>query len=192
VKKNLYIIGGCNGAGKTTASFTLMPHILECNEFVNADEIARGISPFQPEKVAFEAGRIMLHRIKELLAKDQTFAFETTLATKSYKNLILEAKSKNYQISLVFFWLEKVQIAIERVATRVREGGHDIPTDVIKRRYIYGLKNLFDIYIPLADNILLFDNSFGQPKLIGKKTMENEFQILDDKIFYKLKSQYNG
>lgn len=192
MKKNLYIIGGCNGAGKTTASFTLMPHILECNEFVNADEIARGISPFQPEKVAFEAGRIMLHRIKELLAKDQTFAFETTLATKSYKNLILEAKSKNYQISLVFFWLEKVQIAIERVATRVREGGHDIPTDVIKRRYIYGLKNLFDIYIPLADNILLFDNSFGQPKLIGKKTMENEFQILDDKIFYKLKSQYNG
>ncbi|MBK8282073.1 MAG: zeta toxin [Saprospiraceae bacterium] len=192
MKKNLYIIGGCNGAGKTTASFTLMPFILECNEFVNADEIARGISPFQPEKVAFEAGRIMLHRIKELLAKDQTFAFETTLATKSYKNLILEAKSKNYQISLVFFWLEKVQIAIERVATRVREGGHDIPTDVIKRRYIYGLKNLFDIYIPLADNILLFDNSFGQPKLIGKKTMENEFQILDDKIFYKLKSQYNG
>ncbi len=137
MKKNLYIIGGCNGAGKTTASFTLMPHILECNEFVNADEIARGISPFQPEKVAFEAGRIMLHRIKELLAKDQTFAFETTLATKSYKNLILEAKSKNYQISLVFFWLEKVQIAIERVATRVREGGHDIPTDVIKRRYIW-------------------------------------------------------
>ncbi|MGB2735642.1 MAG: hypothetical protein WBC35_17300 [Saprospiraceae bacterium] len=136
MKKNLYIIGGCNGAGKTTASFTLMPFILECNEFVNADEIARGISPFQPEKVAFEAGRIMLHRIKELLAKDQTFAFETTLATKSYKNLILEAKSKNYQISLVFFWLEKVQIAIERVATRVREGGHDIPTDVIKRRYI--------------------------------------------------------
>ena len=192
MKKNLYIIGGCNGAGKTTASFTLMPFILECNEFVNADEIARGISPFQPEKVAFEAGRIMLHRIKELLAKDQTFAFETTLATKSYKNLILEAKSKNYQISLVFFWLEKVQIAIERVATRVREGGHDIPTDVIKRRYIYGLKNLFDIYIPLADNILLFDNSFVQPKLIGKKTMENEFQILDDKIFYKLKSQYNG
>ena len=192
MKKNLYIIGGCNGAGKTTASFTLMPFILDCNEFVNADEIARGISPFQPEKVAFEAGRIMLHRIKELLAKDQTFAFETTLATKSYKNLILEAKSKNYQISLVFFWLEKVQIAIERVATRVREGGHDIPTDVIKRRYIYGLKNLFDIYIPLADNILLFDNSFGQPKLIGKKTMENEFQILDDKIFYKLKSQYNG
>ena len=98
MKKNLYIIGGCNGAGKTTASFTLMPFILECNEFVNADEIARGISPFQPEKVAFEAGRIMLHRIKELLAKDQTFAFETTLATKSYKNLITEAKSKNYQV----------------------------------------------------------------------------------------------
>lgn len=96
MKKNLYIIGGCNGAGKTTASFTLMPFILECNEFVNADEISRGISPFQPEKVAFEAGRIMLNRISELLSKDKTFAFETTLATKSYKNLITEAKSKNY------------------------------------------------------------------------------------------------
>ncbi|MBP7803709.1 MAG: hypothetical protein KA109_18920 [Saprospiraceae bacterium] len=96
MKKNLYIIGGCNGAGKTTASFTLMPFILDCNEFVNADEISRGISPFQPEKVAFEAGRIMLNRISELLSKDKTFAFETTLATKSYKNLITEAKSKNY------------------------------------------------------------------------------------------------
>ena len=98
MKKNLYIIGGCNGAGKTTASFTLMPFILDCNEFVNADEISRGISPFQPEKVAFEAGRIMLNRISELLSKDKTFAFETTLATKSYKNLITEAKSKNYQV----------------------------------------------------------------------------------------------
>lgn len=135
--KNLYIKGGCNGAGKTTASFTLMPHILDCNEFVNADEIARGISPFQPEKVAFEAGRIMLNRISELLSKDKTFAFETTLATKSYKNLITEAKSKNYQVSLVYFWLQNVDIAItiNRVATRVKEGGHDITIDVIKRRY---------------------------------------------------------
>lgn len=89
--KNLYIISGCNGAGKTTASFTILPEILNCKEFVNADEIAKGLSPFQPEKVAFEAGRIMLKRINELLNEEITFAFETTLATKSYKSKILEA-----------------------------------------------------------------------------------------------------
>ena len=104
----LYIIAGCNGAGKTTASFTILPDILDCREFVNADEIARGLSPFQPEKVAFEAGRIMLQRIDELLTKKETFAFETTLSTKSYKNTIKKAKTLGYKTILLFFWLENV------------------------------------------------------------------------------------
>ena len=95
--KKLYIIAGCNGAGKTTASFTILPEILDCKEFVNADEIAKGLSPFQPEKVSFEAGRIMLHRITELFSQNENFAFETTLATRSYKNRILEAKKKNFE-----------------------------------------------------------------------------------------------
>jgi predicted ABC-type ATPase len=92
MKKNLYIISGCNGAGKTTASFTILPNILNCKEFVNADEIAKGLSPFQPEKVAFESGRIMLNRINELLKENENFAFETTLATKSYKSKVIEAQ----------------------------------------------------------------------------------------------------
>jgi predicted ABC-type ATPase len=95
--KNLYIIAGCNGAGKTTASFTILPDILDCKEFVNADEIAKGISPFQPEKVSLDAGRIMLKRINELIEENQNFAFETTLSTRSYRNKILAAKNKGYR-----------------------------------------------------------------------------------------------
>jgi predicted ABC-type ATPase len=107
MKKNLSIIAGCNGAGKTTASFTILPEILDCKEFVNADEIAKGLSPFQPEKVSFEAGRIMLRRINELLGTNENFAFETTLATKSYKSKILEAKAKKLQCNLTFLLVPK-------------------------------------------------------------------------------------
>jgi len=135
MKKNLYIIAGCNGAGKTTASFTILPEILNCKEFVNADEIARGLSPFQPEKVAIEAGRIMLNRINDLLNSGENFAFETTLATKSYKSKIKIAKIQNYSITLIFFWLQNENLAVERVKSRVLEGGHNIERAVIKRRY---------------------------------------------------------
>ena len=100
-KKNLYIISGCNGAGKTTASFTILPEILDCKEFVNADEIAKGLSPFQPEKVAFEAGRIMLYRITDLFKQNESFAFETTLSTRTYKSKIIEAKKM--VITLLYF-----------------------------------------------------------------------------------------
>ena len=155
---NIYIIAGCNGAGKTTASFTILPEILDCKEFVNADEIAKGLSPFQPEKVSFESGRIMLRRINELLESNENFAFETTLATKSYKSKIVEAKSKNYNVTLLFFWLQNVDLAIERVKTRVLEGGHNIELEVIKRRYKNGIKNLFDIYFLIVDEEMIFEN----------------------------------
>lgn len=131
--KELYIIAGCNGAGKTTASMTILPEVLDCREFVNADEIANGISPFRPEEVAIEAGRIMLKRINYLIENDETFAIETTLATKSYRNLILRAKEKGYMVILLFFWLPSPEMAVERVASRVASGGHDIPKDVIYR-----------------------------------------------------------
>lgn len=161
-EKNLYIIAGCNGAGKTTASFTILPEILDCKEFVNADEIAKGLSPFQPEKVAFEAGRIMLNRIDELFKNQETFAFETTLATKTYKQKIKYAKENNYNTTLLFFWLESSELAKERVRIRVNEGGHNIPNDVIERRYLNGIKNLFNIYLEIVDQILIFDNSEGK------------------------------
>ena len=106
MNENLYIIAGCNGAGKTTASFTILPEILQCKEFVNADEIAKGLSPFQPEKATFEAGRIMLHRINELIANNEVFAFETTLATKSYKQKVITAQEKVIKWCFYFFgWI---------------------------------------------------------------------------------------
>jgi predicted ABC-type ATPase len=153
VKKELYIIAGCNGAGKTTASFTILPEMLDGKEFVNADEIARGLSPFQPEKVSFKAGRIMLERIIDLLESKENFAFETTLATKSYSSIISLARTDGYNVTLLFFWLQNVNLAIERVKTRVLEGGHNIETEVIKRRYKRGIKNLFEIYLPIADEV---------------------------------------
>lgn len=111
IEQNLYIIAGCNGAGKTTASFTVLPEMLNCREFVNADEIAKGLSPFQPEKVALAAGRIMLVRIKELLTEGVSFAFETTLSTKSYRHLIASAQQQGYTVTLLFFWLQQVELA---------------------------------------------------------------------------------
>ena len=185
--KNLYIIAGCNGAGKTTASFTILPEILKCKEFVNADEIAKGLSPFQPEKVAFEAGRIMLERINILLKSNENFAFETTLASKTYKSKLLWAKENGYIIKLLFFWLPTIDMAIERVAVRVSEGGHNIPNEIIARRYKRGIENLFKIYIPLCDEWIVFDNSknlieeiaFGKLSKIIKISQKEKFDLIN-------------
>ena len=165
-KPNLYIIAGCNGAGKTTASFNVLPQILNCREFVNADEIAKGLSPFCPESVAIQAGKLMLERIETLLSDNVSFAIETTLATRSYKNLVTKAQKKGYNVNLLFFWLESPEVARERVQKRVSEGGHDIPVETIFRRYWLGLDNLFLIFIPIVDYWALYDNNF-QPNLIA-------------------------
>lgn len=157
--KDLYIISGCNGAGKTTASFTVLPEILQCREFVNADEIARGLSPFNPASVAIEAGRLMLQRIEELLARQVSFAIETTLATRTYLNLVRRAQATGYRVSLLFFWLRTPELAIQRVAERVEKGGHDIPVAIIKRRYVAGIKNLFQLYMKEVDYWDIYDNS---------------------------------
>ena len=149
---SLYIIAGCNGAGKTTASFTLLPDVLKCQQFVNADEIAKGLSPFNPESVSMEAGRIMLNRIEELLKKGATFAIETTLATRSYHALISRAHKLGYLVHLLYIWLSSPQLAIKRVAQRVSEGGHNIPQDVIIRRYHHGISNLFKLFMPIVDS----------------------------------------
>lgn len=192
VDKKLYIIAGCNGAGKTTASFTILPEILDCKEFVNADEIAKGLSPFQPEKVSFEAGRIMLNRINELLSENENFAFETTLSTKSYKNKIIEAKEKGYRVTLLFFWLQSIELAKERVKTRVLEGGHNIEPEVIERRYIRGIKNLFDIYFPIVDGALIFDNSEGQHELLVDKNIDGLLNIVNQEKYNLLKTYYDN
>jgi len=128
--KHLYIISGPNGAGKTTASYTVLPKILQCKEFVNADEIARGLSPFNPESVAIEAGRLMLKRISELLQKNESFSIETTLSTRSYFRLVEKSHQQGYDVTLLYFWLISPQQAIERVAERVATGGRDQETSI--------------------------------------------------------------
>lgn len=190
--KKLYIIAGCNGAGKTTASFTILPEILDCKEFVNADEIAKGLSPFQPEKASFEAGRIMLNRINELLSENENFAFETTLSTKSYKTKIQEAKDKGYRVILLFFWLQNIELAKERVKIRVSEGGHNIEPEVIERRYIRGIKNLFDIYLPIVDGAFIFDNSEVKHELLADKQIDTSINIVNIDKFNLLKKYYDN
>ena len=184
----LYIIAGCNGAGKTTASFTILPEVLGCKEFINADEIAKGLSPFQPESVAMQAGRIMLARMDELLQKGETFAFETTLATKSYKQKIQWAQANGYEVTLLFFWLRNVTMAKERVAQRVAEGGHSIPTETIERRYHNGIGNLFAIYMDMVDICYIFDNSEGRKELIAQKEKHKEMVICNNDKFNLMKN----
>ncbi len=163
----LFIIAGCNGAGKTTASLTMLPEIFGCRNFVNADEIALGLSPLSPRRVDIDAGRIMLRRIDKLLASRTTFAIETTLATRSYRSLVKRAQKLGYVVELIYVWLCSVALACERVARRVAEGGHGIPADVIERRYRHGLRNLFEIFIPAVDFWTIVDNSQGFLEIVA-------------------------
>ena len=186
----LYIIAGCNGAGKTTASFTILPEVLNCKEFINADEIAKGLSPFQPESVAMQAGRIMLARMDELLQKGETFAFETTLATKSYKQKIEWAQANGYEVTLLFFWLDSPNMAKKRVAQRVAEGGHSIPSETIERRYHNGIANLFAIYMDMVDICYIFDNSEGERTPIAKKYKGGKEIIYNTDLYNQMKNSY--
>ena len=186
---SLYIIAGCNGSGKTTASFTILPKILSCKEFVNADEIARGISPFQPNEVALESGRIMLQRINELLDANEDFAVETTLASKLYKNFITKAKQRKYETTLVFLWLNSVELAVERVKIRVNEGGHDIPLDTIIRRYKRGLLNFFSLYKNLTKNWIFIDNS-GVPYKEIAQSIDGKIDIFNNQVWQYIKDNY--
>lgn len=179
---NLYIIAGCNGAGKTTASYNLLPDVLNCTEFVNADEIAKGLSPFAPESVSIQAGRIMLDRINELIKQTKDFSVETTLATRSYVQLIRRAKRANYHIHLVYFWLSSPELAKERVKHRVENGGHNIPPATIVRRYYAGIRNFITLYLPVCDYIAFINNSQLPAEMILEKNIEEKTPriILED------------
>ena len=188
MSKNLYIISGCNGAGKTTASYTVLPDVLNCKEFVNADEIARGLSPFNPDGMAIEAGRLMLQRIEELLANEETFAIETTLATKSHVNLVRRAKAKGYTVRLIFFWLSSMELAVQRVAERVAKGGHNIPEPIIRRRYVAGINNLFHLYANEVDYWEIWDNTNNPRKQVAHKDDEGATIIIEELLFNNIQS----
>ena len=184
---NLYIIAGPNGAGKTTASFNLLPEVLHCPNFVNADEIARGLSPFAPELVAFQAGRIMLQRIEELLLQKVDFAIETTLATRSYVNLAHRAQVLGYKVHLIYFFLENEEQAIERVAQRVSNGGHNIPEEDIRRRFKRGIYNLVHLYLPICDSVLVYNNVMTPARLVARKrTKLDDIEVVETKLWNEL------
>jgi predicted ABC-type ATPase len=164
---NLYLIAGCNGAGKTTASKTLFPQMLNCKEFVNADSIAAGISPYNPDGVALEAGRIMLKRVNHLLKEGLDFAFETTLSTRSFVPLLQRAREAGFRVVLIFLWLDSPAMAKARVAHRVSRGGHHIPDEIVERRYFRGISNLMNIYRSVCDQWMVFDNRYEQPVRIA-------------------------
>lgn len=185
---NLYIISGCNGAGKTTASYAMFPELLDCKEFINADEIAKGLSPFHPESVSIEAGRLMIMRMNEMLRMKEDFAIETTLATKSYAKFITRAQAEGYFVTLIYFWLESPELAIKRVEQRVRFGGHYVPDEVVVRRYFAGMRNLFSMFIPISDYWLMVDNSTDPFRMIAEGNRTKIIDIQDEDTFFYIKN----
>ena len=178
---DVFIIAGCNGAGKTTAAYNLLPEVFKTVEFVNADEIARGLSPFNPTGVAFQAGRIMLERLEQLVKEKQSFSFETTLSGLTYLNFIKKVKEKGYGVTFFFVYLSSAELAVERVAIRVSKGGHNIPKEVIERRYYKGLSN-FSRYAPIANDWYVYDNS-GSEYVLVAKSVDNIEEITIFELF---------
>lgn len=182
----VFLIGGPNGAGKTTSATRLLPEFLKVNEFVNADAIASGLSAFNSATVSIEAGRIMVKRIKELGGSMKDFAFETTLASKSFAPFLADLRRKGFIVNLIYLWLKSPQLAVERVRLRVESGGHSVPEEVILRRYEAGRRNLVNLYLPLADNWYLFDNSGRSPVLVAKGEVGRRREVLHRGIYQNI------
>ena len=164
--KRIVIIAGPNGAGKTTFAREYLPHEAGCPIFINADLIAAGLAPFQPEAVALRAGQLMLEEIDRLVAHGDNFAFETTLSGRSYSQRIRRWRQNGYHVKLIFVSLPEVEMAVTRVARRVSEGGHSVPADVIRRRFVMGRQNFEFMYKPLVDWWIEYDNAGTTPILI--------------------------
>ncbi len=177
--KDVVVIGGPNGAGKTTSASVVVPEMLGIMEFVNADEIARGLSPFNPEAQAVAAGRLMLTRMRTLMQDGESFAFETTCAGRGHVRTLQECRSADCRVTLIYLWLPSPDIAVGRVARRVAQGGHYIPEDVIRRRYSLGLRNMLQLYLPVADVAYICDNSDERRVLIAEQKPESGLSIYD-------------
>lgn len=177
--KDVIIIGGPNGAGKTSSAPAIIPRRLQIHEFVNADEIARGLSPFDPEGNAVAAGRLMLERIRGLVRSGTSFAFETTCAGRGHAQWLRECKSQGWRVTLLFLWLPTPEAALDRVAKRVRDGGHSIPREVVIRRWKAGARNMRDVYLPLSDIAMIYDNSDADGVLIAERTLNIPLVVYD-------------
>ena len=177
-----FIISGCNGAGKTTASYSLLPELLDCREFVNSDEFAKSLSPFDPSAASVSASRYMLKKIWYLLERGEDFALETTLATRALMKIIQAARDRGYTITLLYLWLNSPELAIRRVKARVKAGGHNIPDEVVRRRYVMGLKYFFEDYLKESDRWILADNS-KTPFVVVAEGNKNETIIRDEQKY---------
>lgn len=188
---HVIVIAGANGAGKSTVAPSLLRDRLGVSEFVNADTLAQGLSAFSPEKVAISAGKIMLARLNVLAASGKDFAFETTLSTRSFVPRLKKMRENGYKFKLVFLWLASSELAINRVAERVRQGGHNIPQETIERRYEKGLHNFFELYQLLADSWYFYDNSdISELKLIARGNSLKMEEIFDEIIWCDLLKRY--
>ena len=174
------VLAGSNGAGKTTASRAVLRDVFQIGTFVNADFIAQGLNGFDPDTVALQAGRLMLQRLHELAAEEQSFAFETTLSGKTYAPWLRSLQNAGYRVSLLYYWLESPDLAVARVAARVRRGGHHVPEATIRQRWTRSVENLFQLYLPLADDWSLFNNTHdGEPRLIAMGHGDVDVEVYD-------------
>ena len=180
--KNVYIIAGPNGSGKTTFAKMFLPDYVNCPNFVNADLIAQGLAPFEPRAAALKAGKLVLQQIHEYARRGVDFSFETTLSGKSYVNLLRELKAKGYALHLFFLWIPNPELAMGRIKDRVREGGHDVPDEDVRRRFARGINNFFNLYEPLLNSWMLFDNSKAKPVLIAKRK-NGQKEVINNDLF---------
>ena len=187
----MMVIAGPNGAGKSTTAPSLLRDTLQVSEFVNADTIAGGLSAFRPDSVAIAAGRAMLERIRQLAKVQADFAFETTLASRSFAPWLARLKRSGYHVHVLFLWLESADLAMNRVAARVRLGGHDVPEGTVRRRYQRGLRNLFSLYVPLVDSWQVFDNSLvGRPQLVASGHRDRAEQVANTPLWQRITEAY--
>ena len=188
--KNVYIIAGPNGSGKTTFANKFLPNYAVCQNFVNADLIAQGLSPFSPRVFAIKAGRIVLEQINGFAKRGVDFGFETTLSGKSYANLLKKLKVEGFKLHLFFLWIPNSQLAIARIKERVLSGGHAVPSKDVRRRFTRSIINLFGLYLPLLDSWMIFDNSGIIPALIAKN-VEGNLIVSDEQLFDKIVKMEN-
>jgi predicted ABC-type ATPase len=188
MSKKILMIAGPNGAGKTTMTLELIAEGSVLYEFINADEIAKGLAPLHPESMALTASKLMIGRLKELLENNKSFAFETTASGTNYIKHLQLAKSKKYEINLIFLWLASPEEAIRRVAQRVKQGGHYVSEEIIVRRYYAGLNNLLTHYLTLADRAHILDNSSQESikRIIARKNINGSLDIIDRAIWEKI------
>lgn len=187
----MFIISGCNGAGKTTASYTLLPKYFKCEQFVNADEFAKSVSPFDPSSASIYGSRMMVMKIHYLMDRREDFCVETTLATKSLTRIIDLAKDLGYFVTIMYMWLESPDAAVERVKARVKAGGHKIEEETIHRRYWTGLHYLFREYIPICDRWILADNTVIPFKIVAEGGKEVGITINDTEKFNRIQAMHS-